>query len=251
MGRINTGGVKKKIGDNVATSSSVSGTTLKLTPPKGYYDGVGGTVNITDSDYIESNIKTGTNLFGKVGTAYNWSPTFGSGSTLLINLTETNAVTNVPYSGFYSTANTVTGSPSASITGITNGFYFIMSTNTTACSVPYYSGGHGYGQSGLQIISNQTGQVIRWFAGVNSVVGINSILMIHESPTTIKLITNYLIGSNSTFITQGQQQQLITVASNFFTSGIRFRDFIDIAYSAESTYTYRARTYLQGEIWKF
>ena len=68
MGRINTGGVKKKNGDNVATSSSVSGTTLKLTPPKGYYDGVSGTVNITDADYIEDNIKSGINLFGKVGT---------------------------------------------------------------------------------------------------------------------------------------------------------------------------------------
>lgn len=68
MGRINTGGVNKRIGDNIATGSSVSGTTLKLTPPKGYYDGSTGTINITDADFVEANIKNGVNLFGKLGT---------------------------------------------------------------------------------------------------------------------------------------------------------------------------------------
>lgn len=67
MGRINTGGAKKRTGDNIALASSVSGTTLKLNPPKGYYDGVTGTVNITDADFVASKILTGTNLFGLNG----------------------------------------------------------------------------------------------------------------------------------------------------------------------------------------
>lgn len=68
MGRINTGGAKKRTGDNIALASSVSGTTLKLNPPKGYYDGVTGTVNITDADFVASKILKDTNLFGVNGT---------------------------------------------------------------------------------------------------------------------------------------------------------------------------------------
>jgi hypothetical protein len=67
MGRINTGGAKKRSGDNIAIASIVSGTTLKLTPPKGYYDGSTGLVTITDGDFIAENIRSGINLFGKVG----------------------------------------------------------------------------------------------------------------------------------------------------------------------------------------
>jgi hypothetical protein len=67
MGRINTGGAKKRSGDNIAISSTVVGTTLKLTPPKGYYDGSTGLVTITDGDFIAENIRNGINLFGKVG----------------------------------------------------------------------------------------------------------------------------------------------------------------------------------------
>lgn len=69
-GKTNIGRGKNLAGDNVATASSVSGTTLKLTPPKGFYDGATGTVNITDADFIADNIKTGINLFGKVGTRF-------------------------------------------------------------------------------------------------------------------------------------------------------------------------------------
>lgn len=68
MGRINTGGAKKRTGDNIALASSVSGTTLKLNPPKGYYDGITGTVNITDADFVSSKILAGANLFGLNGT---------------------------------------------------------------------------------------------------------------------------------------------------------------------------------------
>lgn len=67
MGRINTGGAKKRTGDNIALASSVSGTTLKLNPPKGYYDGVTGTVNVTDADFVANKILNGVNLFGIVG----------------------------------------------------------------------------------------------------------------------------------------------------------------------------------------
>jgi hypothetical protein len=69
MGRINTGGAKKRSGDNIAIDSTVSGTTLKLTPPKGYYDGSTGLVTITDGDFIANNIRENINLFGKVGSA--------------------------------------------------------------------------------------------------------------------------------------------------------------------------------------
>ena len=62
-------GGKKLIGDNVAVASSVSGTTLKLTPPKGCFDGVvGNNVTITDADFVPENIRESVNLFGKVGT---------------------------------------------------------------------------------------------------------------------------------------------------------------------------------------
>jgi hypothetical protein len=68
MGRINTGGAKKRSGDNIAIASTVSGTTLKLTPPKGYYDGSTGLVTITDGDFIAENIRENINLFGKLGS---------------------------------------------------------------------------------------------------------------------------------------------------------------------------------------
>lgn len=68
MGNINSGNVLKLTGDQNATASNVVGTTLKLTPPKGYYDGVTGTVNITDADFVASKILNGTNLFGVNGT---------------------------------------------------------------------------------------------------------------------------------------------------------------------------------------
>ena len=67
MGKINTGGAKKRSGDNIALASAVAGTTLKLTPPKGYYDGSTGLVTLADADFIASNIKNGINLFGITG----------------------------------------------------------------------------------------------------------------------------------------------------------------------------------------
>lgn len=63
-----TGTMPDRAGDNVSTSSSVSGTTLKLRPPEGYYDGVDDMVTITDADFIASKILKDTNLFGINGT---------------------------------------------------------------------------------------------------------------------------------------------------------------------------------------
>jgi hypothetical protein len=63
-----TGTMPNRAGDNANLASSVSGTTLKLIAPKGYYDGINDTVTITDADFIASNIKSGVNLFGITGT---------------------------------------------------------------------------------------------------------------------------------------------------------------------------------------
>lgn len=62
-----TGTVTVRNGDNVALSSSVVGTTLKLVPPAGYYDG-NDTVTLTDADNIPSNVRKNVNLNGVVGT---------------------------------------------------------------------------------------------------------------------------------------------------------------------------------------
>lgn len=63
-----TGTMIDRTGDTVAISSVVSSTTLKLLATDGYRDGVNDYVTITDSDFLPSNIKNGTNLFGIVGT---------------------------------------------------------------------------------------------------------------------------------------------------------------------------------------
>ena len=63
-----TGTMPNRAGDNVNLASSVSGTTLKLRAPNGYYDGIDDTVTINDTDFVASNIKSGVNLFGIVGT---------------------------------------------------------------------------------------------------------------------------------------------------------------------------------------
>jgi hypothetical protein len=63
-----TGTMPNRAGDNANLASSVSGTTLKLRAPKGYYDGIDDNVIITDVDFIASNIKSGVNIFGVTGT---------------------------------------------------------------------------------------------------------------------------------------------------------------------------------------
>jgi hypothetical protein len=63
-----TGTMPNKAGDNAASSSSVSGTTLKLVAPEGYYDGSDDTVTLTDADFVAANIKDGVDIFGVEGS---------------------------------------------------------------------------------------------------------------------------------------------------------------------------------------
>jgi hypothetical protein len=63
-----TGNISIKIGDNSATSSATSADTLLLTPDTGYYNGTTATVSTTSANFIASNIRSGANLFGIVGT---------------------------------------------------------------------------------------------------------------------------------------------------------------------------------------
>lgn len=63
-----TGTMANRAGDNAAIANSVSGITLKLRPPSGFFDGVDDNVTITDADFIAANIKAGVDLFGLAGT---------------------------------------------------------------------------------------------------------------------------------------------------------------------------------------
>lgn len=56
-----------RTGNNTALSSSISGTTLRLVGPAGYYDGISDTTQITDPDFVSSNLCGDTNLFGLQG----------------------------------------------------------------------------------------------------------------------------------------------------------------------------------------
>jgi hypothetical protein len=62
-----TGTMPVNEGDNACSSSSVSGTTLKLVAPTGFYDG-DDTVTITDADFVAANIKSGVDVLGITGT---------------------------------------------------------------------------------------------------------------------------------------------------------------------------------------
>lgn len=58
-----------RVGNVNGQSSSVSGTTLRIRPVAGYYPGdTGNSVQLTNSNFIASNIRSGVNLFGVVGT---------------------------------------------------------------------------------------------------------------------------------------------------------------------------------------
>lgn len=52
-----------------ATAQDVSGTTIRLRPPNGYYNGTASAlVTATDPDFIAPNILSGKNVFGLTGT---------------------------------------------------------------------------------------------------------------------------------------------------------------------------------------
>lgn len=72
------GTMPNRAGDTAALSSTVSGTTLKLVAPNGYYDGNDDAVTITDADFVAENIKNGVNIFGLLGT--NTNKLWASGS---------------------------------------------------------------------------------------------------------------------------------------------------------------------------
>jgi len=61
------GTIPVKTLDNAVTGGTVSGTSLLLTPPTGYYDGTA-TVSTTSPAFIAGNIANGVNLFGITGT---------------------------------------------------------------------------------------------------------------------------------------------------------------------------------------
>ena len=66
-----TGTIAAKAGNTTAASSSAQGTSLVITVPQGYYSGAASvTVSSSSANLIASNIATGTNLFGVVGTQY-------------------------------------------------------------------------------------------------------------------------------------------------------------------------------------
>jgi len=56
-----------RTGDNTALATSTAGTTFKLRPPAGIYDGVTDMVTHTDANRIASNIRQGITLDGVVG----------------------------------------------------------------------------------------------------------------------------------------------------------------------------------------
>lgn len=62
------GTMPHNVGDTSASSSSVSGTTLKFLAPQGYYDGVADNVVKEDSSFIAGNIKDTVTIFGVLGT---------------------------------------------------------------------------------------------------------------------------------------------------------------------------------------
>ncbi|MEI6810990.1 MAG: DUF1566 domain-containing protein, partial [Candidatus Nomurabacteria bacterium] len=61
------GTIPVKIADNAVTGGTVSGTSILLTPPTGYYDGIA-TVSTTSDVFISSNIKSGVDIFGVTGS---------------------------------------------------------------------------------------------------------------------------------------------------------------------------------------
>lgn len=254
MGRINTGGVKKKIGDNTATGSSVSGTTLKLNPPKGYYDGVTGTVNITDADFMASKIIDGVNLFGINGDALvcNTASNLVSGFSVNTNLIAGQTTVSVG-SGVYGLPSVLIGNFTPTLSGLVNGFHYVCNTDlnndaTNLSYVPYYSGSYGR-EGGLYMYSNTTGQEVLICQGsLSEQTRYRSILAFMSTPTTVTTIAQF--GESSSTNSLRFDWRNTTVSKNFFKTGIMFRDKIVLGYGPYNI-TYQAQTKLNGYIVKF
>lgn len=70
-----TGMMANRTGGVSAQTANIDGTTLKLQPQEGYYDGsINNTINYTDTDFIASNIKEGISIFGLQGTLISGQP---------------------------------------------------------------------------------------------------------------------------------------------------------------------------------
>ncbi|MCX6713315.1 MAG: hypothetical protein NTY66_03870, partial [Candidatus Vogelbacteria bacterium] len=64
-----TGTIPVKAGNTLVASSSAQGTSLVFTIPMGYYSGVNSvTVSTSSTNFLAANIRSGTNLFGLIGT---------------------------------------------------------------------------------------------------------------------------------------------------------------------------------------
>lgn len=100
-----SGTMVDRSGDTAATSSSVSGTTLKLLATEGYRDGANDNVTITDADFVAGNIKNAINIFGLTGT-YS-AKSFATGT-----LTSTAAQNFTKFDG------TTVSKPTATVTGL-------------------------------------------------------------------------------------------------------------------------------------
>ena len=102
-----TGAMPNRTSHVTAQSSSVSGTTLRLRPQAGYYNGLTtNSVQIDNEEFIASNIRSGVNLFGVTGTAFIVDDQSGApGATTLI-AGNMNAGYFGAYSGIY-TGNTL------------------------------------------------------------------------------------------------------------------------------------------------
>lgn len=66
-----TGSMSNRTGHVNAQSRSYTGNTLRLRPQVGHYPGdTGNSVQDTDNNWLPENIRTGVNIFGKVGALY-------------------------------------------------------------------------------------------------------------------------------------------------------------------------------------
>ena len=98
------GTIPVKTGSNAVTGGTVSTDSLLLTPPLGYYDGTA-TVSTTSPAFIAGNIKSGTNLFGIIGSLAAY--TYGDNAAA-------NVLTTATAAGTYNAANL---SPSTVLSG--------------------------------------------------------------------------------------------------------------------------------------
>lgn len=82
------GSMPNRSGNVNAQSRSRSGTTLRLRPPEGYYNGnTSNSVQSSDSNWVASNIRSGVSIFGLTGSlrAWNGEVRTASGNAEIIN----------------------------------------------------------------------------------------------------------------------------------------------------------------------